>query len=187
MSPTERRFEQTMAWHCAPSLTGIKPADLVAWSHPGQGQSELLHSYGSMLARRGIHLRILGEYRGKTLLLVFRRERLWDWLCQPQVSAMLGQAGYPVGEGLSALLDHLGRRLAGADFPHEIGLFLGYPPVDVEGFLRDKGRNCKLCGPWKVYGDVEQARRRFSTFRRCRAALSRRLALGVPLSQVFPA
>lgn len=187
MSPTERRFEQTLAWHCAPSLTGIKPADLVAWEHPVQGQPDLLERYSSMLARRGIRLWILGEHRGRTLLLVFRQERLVDWLTQPSVAAMLAQAGYPVDGDLPALLDHLSLRLRGEEgFPHEIGLFLGYPPADVAGFLQDGGRNCKLCGPWKVYGDVEQAQRQFSAFRRCRAALSRRLALGVPLSQVFP-
>ena len=64
---------------------------------------------------------------------------------------------------------------------------MGYPPGDVEGFLRDGGRHCKLCGPWKVYDNVEEAARRFAAFHRCRDALTQRVDRGIPLSRVFPA
>ena len=95
--------------------------------------------------------------------------------------------GYPVSDGVEAMLTHLGARLAGAEFPHEVGLFLGYPAADVEGFRRNAGRNCKLCGHWKVYGQVEEARRRFLAFDRCREALCRWVAEGRSLEQLFPA
>lgn len=187
MSPLYQQFEQTLAWHCAPALTGIKAADLISWAPPEEGGRELLSHYIRLLAPRGIRLWVLGFYRRRVLLLVFRPQRLSRWLEQPQVSAMLARAGYPVGRGTGALLNCLRRRLREESFPHEIGLFLGYPPADVEGFLRDGGRSCKLCGPWKVYGDVEEAARRFSAFRRCRSALNQRMAQGLTLAQVFPA
>ncbi len=38
-------------------------------------------------------------------------------------------------------------------FPHEIGLFLGYPPEDVCGYIRNKGKCQKCTGHWQVYGD----------------------------------
>ena len=187
MSPLYQQFEQTLAWHCAPSMAGIKAADLVTWSPPEQGGRELLAHYIRLLSVRGIRLWILGRYRRRVLLLVFRPQQLSRWLEHPQVSAMLARAGYPVERGTGAMLRHLRRQLQGEQFPHEIGLFLGYPPADVEGFLRDGGRNCKLCGPWKVYGDVEEAVRRFSAFHRCRSALTHRMAQGFSLAQVFPA
>ena len=93
MSPLERKFEQTLAWHRAPSLAGIKPADLVAWNPPPSESGNLLRHYGAMLAQRGIKLRLLGEYRGRMLLLVYRQGRLEACLRQPQVAAMLRQAG----------------------------------------------------------------------------------------------
>ena len=46
-----------------------------------------------------------------------------------------------------------------SDFPYEVGLFLGYPPRDVEGFIREKARRAKCTGAWKVYGDEEAARK----------------------------
>ena len=86
------------------------------------------------------------------------------------------------------LSDMLSGRLGqGGPFPHEVGLFLGYPPEDVEGFCRNGGRNYKLSGPWKVYGRVEEAKVRFETFRRCRDALYRHVEEGRTLAQLFPA
>ena len=53
------------------------------------------------------------------------------------------------------------------EFPHEIGLFLGYPPEDVQGFIDNKAQHYKLSGLWKVYGDVEKARKRFELYKKC--------------------
>ena len=54
-----------------------------------------------------------------------------------------------------------------ACFPHEIGLFLGYPLPDVIGFIRNRGRNCKCCGFWKVYSNEWETRQLFEKFRKC--------------------
>ena len=53
------------------------------------------------------------------------------------------------------------------EFPHEIGLFLGYPPEDVEGFIKNGAAGAKCVGTWKVYGDVETAQRRFAQYKKC--------------------
>ena len=87
---------------------------------------------------------------------------------------------------MGRLLDLLSTRLRmGKEFPHEIGLFLGYPPEDVLGFQRYRGQNCKLCGYWKVYSDVDRARVLFRLYDRCREVLCRRVAQGMTLSEVF--
>ena len=49
-------------------------------------------------------------------------------------------------------------------FPHEIGLFLSYPPEDVRGFIEHKGHESKCDGCWKVYGDAERAKKTFRTY-----------------------
>lgn len=70
------------------------------------------------------------------------------------------------------MLVHLTLRLESVEeFPHELGILLGYPPEDVEGFRRELGRNCKLNGYWKVYGNEKKAQARFDQFTRCRKAL----------------
>ena len=188
MEPHSQQFERTLAWHCAPALAGIKAADLISFSPAGPGEEGLPLCYDRLLAPRGIRVRELCRMGGRQLLLVYRPGRLAGWLEEPGVRALLVRAGYPPRGGLEELLEELAARLGeGRPFPHEVGLFLGYPPEDVEGFCRNGGRNCKLCGPWKVYGRVEEARERFRTFRRCRAALCRRVEEGRTLSQLFPA
>lgn len=187
MSPVYQEFEYTLAWHCAPSMAGIKPADLVSWLPPEEEWVKVLAYYTNALSRRGIRMRVLGRSGKRMLLLIYRPGRLADCLKELGVVEMLSQAGYPVEGDTHKLLCCLCRRLEQQEFPHEIGLFLGYPPEDVDGFRRDGGRGCKYSGTWKVYGDVEQAKKRFESFRRCRVALTRRLKQGKTLEQVFPA
>jgi hypothetical protein len=52
-------------------------------------------------------------------------------------------------------------------FPHEIGVFLGYPLQDVKGFIENNGRNSKYTGLWKVYGDKAASIRMFEKYRKC--------------------
>ena len=80
------------------------------------------------------------------------------------------------------------RRLRENDeFPHEIGLFLGYPIEDVVGFIRYAGKGCKLSGLWKVYGDAEAASRLFDRLSRVCHAVTRRVDKGETLLEVFAA
>ena len=181
------RFERTLVWLCAPSLAGIKPADLISYCpQPGEA-ADLPARYDRLLAPRGIRVRELCRCPRGRLLLVYRPERLARYLAEPGVRKLLTRAGYPAGGDLEALLAALSGRLGqGGPFPHEVGLFLGYPPEDVEGFCRHGGRNYKLSGPWKVYGRVEEARARFRAFHRCRDALYRHVEEGRTLAQLFP-
>ena len=71
------------------------------------------------------------------------------------------------------------------EFPHEIGIFLGYPLEDVDGFITHQGENCKLCGCWKVYGNVEQARRTFANYEKCRVFLCAKLSKGCNILQAL--
>ena len=84
------------------------------------------------------------------------------------------------------LLEQLSDRLClEQEFPHEIGIFLGYPLEDVDGFITHQGENCKLCGCWKVYGNVEQARRTFASYEKCRVFLCAKLSKGCNILQAL--
>lgn len=54
------------------------------------------------------------------------------------------------------------------EFPHEVGLFLSYPPEDVKGFIDHRTNNFKCAGLWKVYGDEEKARSLFAKYKNAR-------------------
>ena len=78
----------------------------------------------------------------------------------------LGNAGY-LDESPERCIVNLIRRFQGEEFPHEIGLFLSYPPEDVQGFIENHAQNYKLSGLWKVYGDEAYARAAFAKYKKC--------------------
>lgn len=181
-------LERTLAFHCAPSLAGIKPADLISFD-PSRLASvdEALEELEQALSPAGIHFRTICRCGRRVLVLVYRKHVLDRQLSEPKVKAFLKRAGYP-DSGREAILRHLEWRLAEREeFPHEIGVLLGYPPEDVEGFQRYHGQCYKLSGYWKVYGDEARARERFAQFTRCRSALCSAVKRGVTLTQLFRA
>ncbi len=181
-------FERALAYHCAPALVGLRCACVISLSSADYpALPRVAGRYTRLLERRGVRIEVLCRCESRWLLLVYRPELLEAHLQGREAVSLLQRRGYPTGAGLAALLRHLRRRLLWREgFPHEIGLFLGYPPEDVQGFLADPGGGrCKLCGHWKVYHDVEGARRQFARFDRSREALCSRLRAGMALSQLF--
>ena len=174
-------FERALAYHCGPAMAGIKASDLFSWPLASEDR---INAYAHVLEQRGISLRVLRRSR-RLLLLVYRPPCLARCLACPRVRTMLQAAGYPALGNPEDLLNVLIHRLQQEGFPHEIGLFLGYPPEDVEGFCRNKGQNYKLCGRWKVYGDQDAAARYFRRCDCCRDALCRSVARR-PLADIFP-
>lgn len=160
-----RSFESLLANHCAPVLFGKKPAALLA-------EKALPEDCPwALLQKRGFHVLRLC-WRGKTALtLIYHPALLGAALSQSLVSRELAAMGYPVGRDWRALLSFLRRRFnESAEFPHEIGFFLGYPAEDVIGFMERKTA-CKLTGQWKVFGDVERAAAMFEEYALCKRAL----------------
>jgi hypothetical protein len=141
---------------------GFKPAALFT-IHAGTACASL----ANLLPRR-LGLTVLREGEHGPLVFVFDKEQLEKAITTKSAGAVLSGLGYPAGTPVSAALAHLQNRFARGTFPHEVGLFLGYPAEDVLGFVEHKGRNYKLCGYWKVYGDVEQAKLRFRQYDICR-------------------
>ena len=68
------------------------------------------------------------------------------------------------------------------EFPHEVGLFLSYPPEDVKGFLEH--RPCKCVGCWKVYENEEAAKKTFAKYKACTRVYCRQLASGIDIERL---
>ncbi len=166
--------------HGAPTLAGLKTGTLfpVSFPSPQDMRSCLLYRNRHLLPK-GLRLLPLGTRRDRTLLYLYRMSALSRDLHHPAVGALLTEFGYPCPHPEHCLL-HLRRQLtATQSFPHEIGLFLGYPPEDVRGFLRDP--SASLCsGYWKVYGDPDAAQLLFARFRACSYIYAKQLAQGIP-------
>ena len=162
-------MEQYLVSYCAPTLASLKTGNLfrMPCKRDGAGVEKHLGSLRKPMGERGVSLEILEERNGYALLYVYRRRFLERDLRQPGVRAFLGQNGYGdlTAEGALACLKE--RFAAGGDFPHEIGLFLGYPLCDVVGFIENRGQGSKCCGCWKVYGDEQEAQKQFARYDKC--------------------
>lgn len=184
----QQELEQLLAFHCGPTLAGIKAGSLVSCCHrrfPAlEAQAE---HYNFCFRSTGIHFEILHTSDRASLLFIYRPALLRQQLSLPLARTLLDRTGYPPEGDLDALIAHLRQRLCAQDgsFPHEIGLFLGYPAEDVEGFQLHQGAACKLCGQWKVYSDVERAKTLFHRYSSCRDALCRRISQGCTITQLF--
>ena len=181
-------LDQALVAHGALTLAGLKPASLFRFL-PGEGGDFVgrFLACRALLDSRGLELTILQgcRRRGEYLLCLYRRRDLARVLERPEHRRFLRDMGYAPWTGARDCLRQLAARLClGPDVPHEVGVFLGYPLEDVEGFIANGGRSCTCCGCWKCYGDPEAARRRFARYRRCTALYRRRFAQGATLCQL---
>ena len=185
----ERSFEAVLVEQCAPTLAGLKPASLFrcrsSCRRGGPGHHLPLDGRAVALRPRHPGAEDLPQDRGLPRLPVPAGAAARGPLGagRPDLS---GPPGLPDGPGLAVLLEQLSDRLClEEDFPHEIGLFLGYPLEDVEGFIENRGRNYTCCGCWKAYGDPEKARIRFDAYRRCTAESRERFRRGAAITELI--
>lgn len=139
----------------------------------------------AQLPPKCLELLLLRLLDGRALMYVYRRAMLSQALEDGDTWRYLQACGYGA-RTTDAVLEHLRERLSGSDdFPHEIGVFLGYPLADVIGFIENGGRNCLCCGCWKVYANACDAQQAFARFRKCKAVYERLFASGCPLTRLM--
>lgn len=179
-------FENLLITHCAPTLLGLKQANL--FSCPIENQQELtseLDKYNILLNPKDIYFKVLYTCKSRIFIITYRKQPMLKSLKTRKVEHFLKSIGYPLSS-LENSLNFLGSRITGCDeFPHEIGFFLGYPTDDVFEFIKHKGSNFKFCGFWKVYGDEDEARKLFNQYKKCRAFLARKAETGVSLTALL--
>lgn len=155
----------------APTLAGIKTANLFTCPHQGREETmEFLRRLNQKLGPKGLRLIPLRFSQERVLIYLYRPGRLQEDLRDTAAVEILQRRGYATDscDGCVAQLMH--RLRQNPEFPHEIGLFLGYPPEDVQGFIDNKAQNYKCVGCWKVYGDAAAAQKKFEQYKRCTRA-----------------
>lgn len=161
-------IEKCIIEHCSPTLAGLKPASL--FSCCCMSEKELLEQVKDMnmkLKPKNIVVSVMTKKDGRALIYVYRKNMLQRELEKKETSEFLQRYGYS-DQRVERAVARLKKRLAESEsFPHEIGVFLGYPLGDVKGFIENEGRNCKCVGCWKVYCDENEAVRLFEKYRKC--------------------
>ena len=180
-------FEKDLLTFASPALLGRKQANLFSFSIDClTDYRKEIDRYKKELAPLGISVEYLYCLQNRVYLLVYRKDMMLQYLRQPAVKEFLIKEGYPTNIGeeeslyqtLCILRKHI---IQGAEFPHEVGFFFGYPPEDVFSFIREKGQNYKLVGDWKVYGDGKAALHTFRSYARCRKRLMEQASAGADI------
>ena len=182
-------FEQQVVTHCAPTLAGIKMAGLFSYYYISKQKfAEELKLCSEKLKNTGVSIAVLRERKGAALVYVYRKSMLCATLQNEAVAAFLG-AYYDLencsSENCWCIVQTLRNRFRMSDdFPHEIGIFLGYPLEDVIGFIKNEGKNYKCIGCWKVYCNEQAARCLFCKYDKCRNVYQRLFQNGRSLRQL---
>lgn len=187
---TGRSFETVLVEQCAPTLAGMKPGSLFRFSARTLDEiRQASATWNQRLAPLGVRVMILKEcpVTDACMIYVYRPTWLAKILHSEKNAAFLREEGYRAAHDIGLLAQLSARLCMERDFPHEIGLFLGYPLEDVVGFIKNRGWNFTLSGYWKVYGDPAPARRRFAGYRACTASCMRRFAQGEPVTALVAA
>ena len=166
-------LEPYLIAHCSPTLARLKTASLFHLHGCSANLSEQIGAWNDRLSAKGITLHILRRQENAALIYVCRMASLQTDLQKPGVMPFLSGYGYGDLEAAAALEQLRIRLRESSGFPHEIGIFLGYPLEDVRGFIEHAGQRCKCVGCWKVYGDECEAMKLFAKFKKCRDVYTR--------------
>lgn len=160
--------EDLIVKHCSPTLAGLKTANLFNCCCNSEREAvDFVNTYNKNFSRKGIKIILLKFSNNRALLYVYRPNKLKSDLAVPYATFLLKSHGYPC-VNVDECISQLKQRISdSSEFPHEIGLFLGYPPEDVYGFICNKGDCSKCTGCWKVYGDEKEALKIFAKFKKC--------------------
>ena len=169
--------------HASPTLARLKLGNL--FNHTmGEDFPAEFAALRRQLMGKGVTMTILRISQSKALIYLFRAEELEKTLEDEGVRRLLRACEYRSFD-INGALNTLKTRLNDLDaFPHEIGVFLGYPLEDVLGFIENGGRNCLFCGCWKVYSNECAALAAFARYEKCKAVYQRLFASGCPLSRL---
>lgn len=177
--------EELLIRSCAPTLAGLKTGSI--FTCPCNSREELLNTIRILnrkLVKKGLRLLPLRFTQAKALIYLYRPGKLRRDFSQDAAADLLRCHGYEPER-----CEHCVKQLAcklrtESEFPHEIGLFLGYPPEDVAGFISHGPDCCKCTGCWKVYGDEEAARKTFAQFKKCTRIYCQQHAKGAQLDRL---
>lgn len=162
--------EELMIRHCSPTLAGLKTGSLFTCRVSTQQElRDGVRTWNRRLSGKGVRMLPLRYAGCRALIYIYRPAKLKRDLGDGEACRLLESRGYTSLHPERCIVQLIQRLRGEEDFPHEIGLFLGYPPEDVMGFMENKAGQCKCAGCWKVYGDPCKAEKIFAQYKKCTA------------------
>ena len=183
LSLNRQELEIQIALQCAPLLTGRKISNLLTVDR--SFRSAVLGLFRS----RAVSCYVLYESADRITFLLYVREKLEAYLRTEKVKKLMlefGCSGCTLSKILYSVSERYREHMEGnGDFPHEIGLLLGYPPEDVIGFIENRGQNPLYIGYWKVYSNLEECRKVFAGYDQAREKVIHMVSSGMTVKNIM--
>lgn len=184
MSSTELQFEKMLAIHCAPVLKKKKVANMFHIErNKFMNINDLVISYNQKLNKKGLFIRLFQSQCPRITIYVYCYDWLKSLLTQYEIRRFLIHYEYPI-KNIDETLQYLDQRLTFYhEYPHEIGIFLGYPLCDVKGFINHSP--CLCYGYWKVYDNEENTKHLFHLYDLCQQEVLSAMHCGQCIEQIL--
>lgn len=175
-------LDSCLVRQCAPTLAGVKIGNLFCVENSdGILLCNVLARWNASLNPKGVYARVLAEKNGRQYIYVYRKNGLIDLCKSQEVRSFLKGFGYLKFDVDSMLNFFQTRMTNNFCFPHEVGIFLGYPLNDVRDFIAYGGKNYKQIGCWKIYNDVSSSMKIFEVYKKCQKIFSAMFERGTSL------
>lgn len=172
-SMQEKEYISTfIAFGAAPTVMGKKPSSLIALNSKVKGHKSLWQRYGREVCEDlKLQYFVLKEGNENLLVLFYKKAVLESFVHNQRSLQFLTRMGYGEAVTLEQKLNILRERFKTL-CPHEVGIFLGIPVEDVEGFIKHKGKGCLTCRDWKVYRNPGRAESLFRDYDAARSSFA---------------
>ena len=148
-----------------PVILGSKPAEILNLSSKDMNKESKLNDIKSFFSNCSkLTYNVINISDGGIRIIFINKISLSNVLNNKKCLNFLKFIGYPSEYNIDIYINILINKLNSKDFPHEIGIFLGYPLKDVVGFMGYG--NYKFCKTryWRVYGDESISDKICNTF-----------------------
>lgn len=160
-----------LAYNIAPTILKNKPSTIVNLSKDNRNLYVLWDKYGEEFENHfsvdTYSLKGTNEFK---LKLFYKRKCLENHLYKKENINFLKKIGYNKSEDIEGYLDMLKIRYK-TECPYELGVFLGIPVEDINGFINNSTGDYLLNGYWKVYNNVEEAKKTFEEYDEARLSI----------------
>ena len=162
MSRDFRNLDFSFIYQCAPVIAGLKISNLLIINHNHiSSVLELIHEFG-------LCFYLLYETKERSVLYVYNKKLSESYLENSDTLVFLNKLGY-YDISIDDILKKISIKYSNymhnkSFFPDELGIMLGYPIEDVEGYIKNNGKNYIYNGYWKVYSDADKKLKLFQSF-----------------------
>lgn len=179
----QNNLPYNIALQCAPLICGVKISNILIVDN---GE---LDSINQIFKDTLINIKKIYTNKKRSLLLLYNYNAVDSYLHERYVAQFMNMQGYYTSE-IEDVLSEISIRFKNykekkADFPHELGIILGYPVLDVIGFIKNKGQNSLYTGYWKVYKNLSQANETFSKYEKAKELVLKNVIEGFSIIEII--